>query len=141
MYFEFQWPFKMLPEDKKKHSFNFVDSAQRDGNLIAYFLFFFNKENLICLKSNMHINAVLYLLLAFMFVQGRLLVRTGRVHLGEKVLRDAVQVHSTSHEAWSGLGEALQSRGSSQTPDCFLTALDLEATCPIRPFTIIPREL
>ncbi|XP_044071433.1 tetratricopeptide repeat protein 7A isoform X1 [Siniperca chuatsi] len=72
---------------------------------------------------------------------GRLLVKTGRVHLGEKVLRDAVQVHSTSHEAWSCLGEALQSRGSSQAPDCFLTALELEASCPIRPFTIIPREL
>ncbi|TMS04928.1 hypothetical protein E3U43_010085 [Larimichthys crocea] len=72
---------------------------------------------------------------------GRLLVKTGRVHLGEKVLRDAVQVHSTSHEAWSGLGEALQSRGSSQAPDCFMTALDLEASCPIRPFTIISREL
>nr|XP_046257478.1 tetratricopeptide repeat protein 7A isoform X1 [Scatophagus argus] len=72
---------------------------------------------------------------------GRLLVKTGRVHLGEKVLRDAVQVHSTSHEAWSGLGEALQSRGSTQAPDCFLTALDLEASCPVRPFTIIPREL
>ncbi|XP_073338759.1 tetratricopeptide repeat protein 7A [Pagrus major] len=72
---------------------------------------------------------------------GHLLVKTGRVHLGEKVLRDAVQVHSTSHEAWSGLGEALQSRDSSQAPDCFLTALDLEASCPVRPFTIIPREL
>ncbi|KAM7385107.1 hypothetical protein PAMP_001204 [Pampus punctatissimus] len=72
---------------------------------------------------------------------GRLLVKTGRVHLGEKVLRDAVQLHSTSHEAWSCLGEALQSRGSSQAPDCFLTALELEASCPIRPFTIIPREL
>lgn len=76
-----------------------------------------------------------------LFMQGRLLVKTGRAHLGEKVLRDAVQVHSTSHEAWSGLGEALQARDCSQTPDCFLTALDLEATCPIRPFTIIPREL
>uniref|UniRef100_A0A7N6ANJ4 Tetratricopeptide repeat protein 7 N-terminal domain-containing protein n=1 Tax=Anabas testudineus TaxID=64144 RepID=A0A7N6ANJ4_ANATE len=74
-------------------------------------------------------------------ILGRLLVNTGRVHLGEKILRDAVQVHSTSHEAWSGLGEALQSRGSSQAPDCFLTALELEASCPIRPFTIIPREL
>ncbi|KAM7408180.1 hypothetical protein PAMA_002054 [Pampus argenteus] len=72
---------------------------------------------------------------------GRLLVKTGRVHLGEKVLRDAVQLHSTSHEAWSCLGEALQSRGSSQAPDCFLTALELEASCPIRPFTIISREL
>ncbi|CAK6962354.1 tetratricopeptide repeat protein 7A isoform X2 [Scomber scombrus] len=72
---------------------------------------------------------------------GRLLVKTGRVHLGEKVLRDAVQIHSTSHEAWSRLGEALQSRGSRQAPDCFLTALELEASCPIRPFNIIPREL
>uniref|UniRef100_A0A3Q1GA38 Tetratricopeptide repeat domain 7A n=1 Tax=Acanthochromis polyacanthus TaxID=80966 RepID=A0A3Q1GA38_9TELE len=74
-------------------------------------------------------------------ILGRLLVKSGRVHLGEKVLRDAVQVHSTSHEAWSGLGEALQSRDSSQAPDCFLTALELEASCPIRPFTIIPREI
>uniref|UniRef100_A0A3Q3F0R2 Tetratricopeptide repeat domain 7A n=1 Tax=Labrus bergylta TaxID=56723 RepID=A0A3Q3F0R2_9LABR len=73
--------------------------------------------------------------------RGHLLVKTERVHLGEKVLRDAVQVHSTSHEAWSGLGEALQSRGSIQAPECFLTALELEASCPIRPFAIIPREL
>ncbi|XP_035387319.1 tetratricopeptide repeat protein 7A isoform X3 [Electrophorus electricus] len=72
---------------------------------------------------------------------GKLLVRTGRVGLGEKVLRDAVQVHSLAHEAWSSLGEALQSRGSAQAPDCFLTALELEASWPIRPFTIIPREL
>ncbi|KAJ8248298.1 hypothetical protein GJAV_G00240520 [Gymnothorax javanicus] len=72
---------------------------------------------------------------------GKLLVRTGRVSLGEKVLRDAVQAQSTAHEVWSGLGEALQSQGNSQAPDCFLTALELEASCPIRPFTIIPREL
>ncbi|KAM9726954.1 tetratricopeptide repeat protein 7A isoform 2-T2 [Menidia menidia] len=72
---------------------------------------------------------------------GRLLIKTGRVHLGEKVLRDAVQVHSTSHEAWSGLGEALQAQNSGQAPDCFLTALELEASSPIRPFTIISREL
>ncbi|KAM9317548.1 tetratricopeptide repeat protein 7A [Pholidichthys leucotaenia] len=72
---------------------------------------------------------------------GRLLVKTGRVLLGEKVLRDAVQIHNTSHEAWSGLGEALQARDCSQAPDCFLTALELEASSPIRPFTIIPREL
>ncbi|KAL3972374.1 parathyroid hormone receptor 1 [Sarotherodon galilaeus] len=60
---------------------------------------------------------------------GRLLVKTGRVHLGEKVL------------PWSGLGEALQSRDSNQAPDCFLTALELEASSPVRPFTVIPREL
>ncbi|XP_013876633.1 tetratricopeptide repeat protein 7A [Austrofundulus limnaeus] len=72
---------------------------------------------------------------------GRLLVKTGRVHLGEKVLRDAVQIHSTSHEAWSSLGEALQVLSCSQAPDCFLTALELEASCPVRPFTAVPREL
>lgn len=72
---------------------------------------------------------------------GQLLVQSGRAGLGEKVLRDAVQAQSLAHEAWSGLGEALQSLGSSQAPDCFLTALELEASSPIRPFTIIPREL
>uniref|UniRef100_A0A8C9QT06 Tetratricopeptide repeat domain 7A n=1 Tax=Scleropages formosus TaxID=113540 RepID=A0A8C9QT06_SCLFO len=72
---------------------------------------------------------------------GQLLVKMGRLALAEKVLRDAVQAQSTAHEAWSSLGEALEQRGSSQAPDCFLTALELEASCPIKPFTIIPREL
>ncbi|XP_055025980.2 tetratricopeptide repeat protein 7A [Misgurnus anguillicaudatus] len=72
---------------------------------------------------------------------GKLLVRKGRVDLGEKMLRDAIQIQNTAHEAWSSLGEALQRRGSPQAPDCFLTALELESSCPIRPFTIIPREL
>ncbi|XP_066552512.1 tetratricopeptide repeat protein 7A [Amia ocellicauda] len=72
---------------------------------------------------------------------GQLLVRTGRPGLGEKVLRDAVQAQSMAHEAWSSLGEALQARGSSQAPDCFLMALELEASCPIVPFTVIPRQL
>ncbi|KAL4641209.1 tetratricopeptide repeat protein 7A isoform X1 [Arapaima gigas] len=72
---------------------------------------------------------------------GQLLAKTGRLGLAEKVLRDAVQTQSTCHEAWSSLGEALEQQGSSQAPDCFLTALELEASCPIRPFTVIPREL
>uniref|UniRef100_A0A3B3QGU9 Tetratricopeptide repeat domain 7A n=1 Tax=Paramormyrops kingsleyae TaxID=1676925 RepID=A0A3B3QGU9_9TELE len=70
-----------------------------------------------------------------------LLMRTGRRGLGEKMLRDAVQAQSTAHEAWSCLGEALQRQCSMQAADCFLTALELEASCPIRPFTIIAREL
>uniref|UniRef100_A0A3B3QGP1 Tetratricopeptide repeat domain 7A n=1 Tax=Paramormyrops kingsleyae TaxID=1676925 RepID=A0A3B3QGP1_9TELE len=72
---------------------------------------------------------------------GQLLMRTGRRGLGEKMLRDAVQAQSTAHEAWSCLGEALQRQCSMQAADCFLTALELEASCPIRPFTIIAREL
>uniref|UniRef100_A0AAY4DF55 Tetratricopeptide repeat protein 7 N-terminal domain-containing protein n=1 Tax=Denticeps clupeoides TaxID=299321 RepID=A0AAY4DF55_9TELE len=72
---------------------------------------------------------------------GKLLVHMGRVALGEKFLRDALQAQSTAHEAWSGLGEALQNHGCSQAQNCFLTALELESSCPIRPFTVIPREL
>ncbi|XP_037543485.1 tetratricopeptide repeat protein 7A [Nematolebias whitei] len=85
--------------------------------------------------------AYIWTTLEHIWLQGRLLVKRGRVHLGEKVLRDAVQIHSTSHEAWSGLGEVLQALRCSQAPDCFLTALELEASCPVRTFTVIPREL
>ncbi|XP_035767101.1 tetratricopeptide repeat protein 7A-like [Neolamprologus brichardi] len=92
-------------------------------------------------STRRHGPTYIWTILERIWLQGRLLVKTGRVHLGEKVLRDAVQIHSTSHEAWSGLGEALQSRDCNQAPDCFLTALELEASSPVRPFTVIPREL
>ncbi|KAM8947283.1 tetratricopeptide repeat protein 7A isoform 2-T2 [Pelodytes ibericus] len=73
---------------------------------------------------------------------GLMLRRLGRLNLAEKVLRDAVQIQSTSHEAWNGLGEVLQAQGKHQAAvECFITALDLESSSPILPFTIIPREL
>ncbi|XP_078505784.1 tetratricopeptide repeat protein 7A [Lissotriton helveticus] len=73
---------------------------------------------------------------------GLILNRLGRRTLAEKVLRDAVQIQSTSHEAWNSLGEALQAQGKSEAAvECFLTALDLESSSPILPFTVIPREL
>ncbi|XP_040268053.1 tetratricopeptide repeat protein 7B isoform X3 [Bufo bufo] len=66
----------------------------------------------------------------------------GRYSLAEKILRDAVQVSSTAHEVWNSLGEVLQAQGNDDAAtECFLTALELEASSPIVPFTIIPRVL
>ncbi|XP_041427777.1 tetratricopeptide repeat domain 7B L homeolog isoform X2 [Xenopus laevis] len=66
----------------------------------------------------------------------------GRYSLAEKILRDAVQVNSTAHEVWNSLGEVLQAQGNDDAAtECFLTALELEASSPVIPFTIIPRVL
>uniref|UniRef100_A0A7M4EJN6 Tetratricopeptide repeat protein 7B n=1 Tax=Crocodylus porosus TaxID=8502 RepID=A0A7M4EJN6_CROPO len=71
-----------------------------------------------------------------------ILHQVGRYSLAEKILRDAVQVNSTAHEVWNGLGEVLQAQGNDDAAtECFLTALELEASSPIVPFTIIPRVL
>ncbi|XP_067848169.1 tetratricopeptide repeat protein 7B [Heptranchias perlo] len=73
---------------------------------------------------------------------GLVLQQLGRYSLAEKILRDAVQVNSTAHEVWNNLGEVLQAQGSDgAATECFLTALELEASSPIVPFTIIPRTL
>ncbi|MGH0150471.1 UNVERIFIED_CONTAM: hypothetical protein FKN15_047259 [Acipenser sinensis] len=74
--------------------------------------------------------------------KGLILNRMGRSSLAEKVLRDAVQAQNTSHESWKCLGEVLQEQGRSEAAaECFLTALELESSSPIMPFTVIPREL
>ncbi|XP_049562940.1 tetratricopeptide repeat protein 7B isoform X6 [Orcinus orca] len=71
-----------------------------------------------------------------------ILHQLGRYSLAEKILRDAVQVNSTAHEVWNGLGEVLQAQGNdAAATECFLTALELEASSPAVPFTIIPRML
>ncbi|XP_023575422.1 tetratricopeptide repeat protein 7B isoform X1 [Octodon degus] len=71
-----------------------------------------------------------------------ILHQLGRYSLAEKILRDAVQVSSTAHEVWNGLGEVLQAQGNdAAATECFLTALELEASSPAVPFTIIPRVL
>ncbi|KAM4041363.1 tetratricopeptide repeat protein 7A [Anomaloglossus baeobatrachus] len=73
---------------------------------------------------------------------GLVLNRLGRNSLAEKYLRDAVQNQSTSHDAWKGLGEVLQDQGKHEAAvECFISALDLESSSPVFPFTIIPREL
>lgn len=73
---------------------------------------------------------------------GLILHQLQRYSLAEKVLRDAVQVSSTAHSVWNSLGEVLQAQGNhAAATECFLTALELEASSPVLPFTIIPRTL
>ncbi|XP_032841161.2 tetratricopeptide repeat protein 7A isoform X3 [Tyto alba] len=73
---------------------------------------------------------------------GLVLSRLGRRDLAQKVLRDAIQIQTTSHRAWNSLGEVLQAQGKNEAAiECFLTALDLESSSPVIPFTVIPREL
>ncbi|RMC12508.1 hypothetical protein DUI87_10026 [Hirundo rustica rustica] len=73
---------------------------------------------------------------------GLVLSRLGRWELAQKVLRDAIQIQTTSHVAWNSLGEVLQAQGKNEAAiECFLTALDLESSSPVIPFTVIPREL
>ncbi|XP_064601863.1 tetratricopeptide repeat protein 7B-like isoform X2 [Liolophura sinensis] len=62
--------------------------------------------------------------------------------LAEKVLRDAVNADPTSHLSWYSLGQILQSIGHHQeASQCQVTAMELELTSPIVPFTVIPRCL
>ncbi|KFV81993.1 Tetratricopeptide repeat protein 7A, partial [Struthio camelus australis] len=73
---------------------------------------------------------------------GPVLSRLGRKDLAQKVLRDAIRTQNTSHRAWNSLGEVLQAQGKNEAAvECFLTALDLESSSPVIPFTVIPREL
>ncbi|KAM6355634.1 tetratricopeptide repeat protein 7A isoform 4-T4 [Podargus strigoides] len=73
---------------------------------------------------------------------GLVLSRLGRQDLAQKVLRDAIRIQTTSHRAWNSLGEVLQAQGENEAAvECFLTALDLESSSPVIPFTVIPREL
>ncbi|NXE08165.1 TTC7A protein, partial [Lophotis ruficrista] len=73
---------------------------------------------------------------------GLVLSKLERKDLAQKVLRDAVRIQTTSHRAWNSLGEVLQAQGKNEAAiECFLTALDLESSSPVIPFTVIPREL
>ncbi|XP_062863527.1 tetratricopeptide repeat protein 7B isoform X1 [Trichomycterus rosablanca] len=73
---------------------------------------------------------------------GVILYQLQRFSLAEKVLCEAVQLCSSSHSGWKSLAEVLQAQGNiTAASECFLTALQLEASNPIMPFTILPRAL
>ncbi|XP_067681303.1 tetratricopeptide repeat protein 7B-like [Haliotis asinina] len=60
--------------------------------------------------------------------------------LAEKVLRDAVNNDPTSHKSWHSLGMVLEALSQPEAAsDCHNTGMELEATSPIVPFTVIPR--
>lgn len=61
---------------------------------------------------------------------------------GRRCLSSSSSVLSTAHDVWNSLGEVLQAQGNTAAAtECFITALELEASSPILPFTIIPRAL
>ncbi|XP_074631589.1 tetratricopeptide repeat protein 7B-like isoform X2 [Acropora palmata] len=76
------------------------------------------------------------------FFQGSLYHKTGNLVMAEKVLREAINIDPTAFEAWHLLGVVLEAQNEHEAAsECLMTAIDLEATRPILPFTIIPRFL
>ncbi|ESN96277.1 hypothetical protein HELRODRAFT_107437 [Helobdella robusta] len=71
---------------------------------------------------------------------GIVLHRLGNDRLAETTLRNAVSSDPTSSMAWRTLGQVLESLGDSKVAsECLVTSLDLEATDPILPFSIVQR--
>jgi len=60
----------------------------------------------------------------------------------DKYLRESLKIDSTLHETWSFMSLVLDSMGDhEQAVGCQQTAIKLEATAPILPFSIIPRAV
>ncbi|CAI9722008.1 repeat 7B-like [Octopus vulgaris] len=73
---------------------------------------------------------------------GNVLHNLGNDRMAEKVLREAVNADTKSHQSWYCLGQVLHSLGQYEAAsDCLQFAMDLEANSPIIPFTVIPRLL
>lgn len=73
---------------------------------------------------------------------GRTLHRLGRHELAEKTLREALAVDSLNHEAFFWLGKVSTAQEEHNlATDCFKTALQCEATCPLRKFeTVLSKD-
>jgi len=68
--------------------------------------------------------------------------KLGNLVMAEKVLREAINIDPTAFEAWHVLGVVLEAQNEHEAAsECLMTAIDLEATHPIVPFTVIPRLL
>ncbi|XP_070577120.1 tetratricopeptide repeat protein 7B-like isoform X2 [Ptychodera flava] len=103
-----------------EHKHEFVEAKKHYDNAIAI-----NPSHM---KSLQHLGMVLHYL--------------GNTVLAEKVLRDAVNTDPTSHQAWKNLGTVLEHQGEFDgASQCLLTAVELESSSPIIPFTAIPRLL
>ncbi|XP_072032563.1 tetratricopeptide repeat protein 7B-like isoform X3 [Amphiura filiformis] len=71
---------------------------------------------------------------------GRVLFYQENYQLAEKVLRDAVNIDPTAHMSWINLGKVLEAQGEYESAsDCLLTGLQLEATSPVQPFSIVSK--
>ncbi|KAG1708461.1 Tetratricopeptide repeat protein 7B [Nymphon striatum] len=66
----------------------------------------------------------------------------GHDNLAEKTLQDAVKTDPMAHETWYNLGKVLSNMKKYESAsDCLATAIDLESTSPILPFTVVQRTL
>ncbi|XP_043238753.1 tetratricopeptide repeat protein 7B-like [Amphibalanus amphitrite] len=63
----------------------------------------------------------------------------GSHRLAEKMLRDAIQLEPLVHRTWYNLGKVLEFLGENEAAaDCFMTAVHIEASAPVLPFTTVP---
>lgn len=73
---------------------------------------------------------------------GQLMYHGKRYDQAEKYLQEATAVDHLSHEAWYWLGEVFLSQGHRElAATCYRTALDLELTSPLQPFSVVLSSL
>lgn len=62
----------------------------------------------------------------------------GEPRLAEKTLKDAARIDPNCPKIWFLLGRVMESLGDyAASADCMATALQLEPSCPVLPFTSI----
>ncbi|KAH9380268.1 hypothetical protein HPB48_018188 [Haemaphysalis longicornis] len=82
----------------------------------------------------LHVTALQHLGLVYHYL--------GSSQLAEKTLRDAVAIDPMCHQSWFNMGKVLQETGDfDSASDCLSTAIQLEMTTPILPFSTVPRTL
>ncbi|XP_064490082.1 tetratricopeptide repeat protein 7B-like [Ornithodoros turicata] len=82
----------------------------------------------------LHVKALQHLGLVYHYL--------GSSQLAEKTLRDAVAIDPMSHQSWFNMGKVLQDTGDYESAvDCLSTAIQLETTTPVLPFSVIPHAL
>eukprot|EP00731_Ephydatia_muelleri_P001726 Em0001g1726a len=73
---------------------------------------------------------------------GQLKYHSKRYDQAEKYLQEATAVDQLNHEALYWLGEVFSSQGHKElAANCYRTALDLELTAPLQPFSVVLSSL
>lgn len=63
----------------------------------------------------------------------------GSHRLAEKTLRDAVRLDPTAENSWYNLGKVLEAMEEYEAAsDCMATALQVQISSPIVPFSAVP---
>ncbi|CAG0915330.1 unnamed protein product [Notodromas monacha] len=70
---------------------------------------------------------------------GLVYLALGSPRLAEQVLREAVVLDPMDHAVWNALGRVLDNVGEHEAAaDCLASALDLESSAPVLPFSTVP---